>query len=124
MKRKLPLVRNMFAVLFLLGSFSMAALAHNHLLKTEPSGSASLQSAPQHIVLWFQETPDLTVTKLEVKGPAGAVDLGPVHLMPNNSIMADVKGKLPTGQYVVTWQTAGDDGHVSRGDFTFNVVGQ
>jgi methionine-rich copper-binding protein CopC len=35
--------------------------------------------------------------------------------------VADFNGKLADGQYVVSWQTAGDDGHVSKGDFSFSV---
>ena len=30
---------------------------------------------------------------------------------------------LPTGRYVVQWRCIADDGHVMRGDFTFEVSG-
>jgi len=116
------LVRSTLTIAVLLVLVPTAALAHNHLLKTDPVDGATLKSAPAHIGLWFQEKPDLTVTKLEVKGPTGAIVVGPVHLMSNNSIMSDLQGKLAPGSYVVTWQTAGDDGHVSKGQFTFTLA--
>jgi methionine-rich copper-binding protein CopC len=31
---------------------------------------------------------------------------------------------LPTGTYVVQWRCIADDGHVMRGDFTFEVAAQ
>ena len=122
MKRGVSVVRSAVLVALSVGLLSTAAFAHNKLLKTDPLDTAALKSGPMMIQLWFQEKPDLTVTKLQVKGPSGPVDLGPVHAMANNEIMADVKGKLGPGSYVVDWQTAGDDGHVSKGQFTFTVV--
>jgi methionine-rich copper-binding protein CopC len=47
--------------------------------------------------------------------------MGPIHSLPDKSLVADFKGKLSNGQYVVNWQTAGDDGHVSKGQFSFTV---
>ena len=35
---------------------------------------------------------------------------------------ADFKGKLAPGEYTVSWQTAGDDSHISKGDFSFSVA--
>jgi methionine-rich copper-binding protein CopC len=34
---------------------------------------------------------------------------------------ATVDGATPDGTYTVSWQTAGDDGHVQKGDYTFSV---
>jgi methionine-rich copper-binding protein CopC len=114
-------LRNILAVVLLAGAFATLALAHNKLLKTAPAAGAALNTPPARVEMWFAEKPDLTVTKIEVKGSAGAVETGPAHANATNSIAADFKGKLANGRYVVSWQTAGDDGHVAKGDFAFSV---
>jgi len=114
-------LRNLFAVAVLAGAFAILALAHNKLMKTEPAAGAVLKASPARVEIWFEEKPDLTVSKVAVKGPSGAVEMGPPHANGEKSIAADFKAKLTDGQYVVKWQTAGDDGHVSKGDFNFSV---
>jgi len=114
-------LRNVFAVFLLAGAFATLALAHNKLLKSAPAAGAALNTSPARVEMWFAEKPDLTVSKIAVKGPAGAVKTGTPHGNAETSIVADFNGKLADGQYVVSWQTAGDDGHVSKGDFSFSV---
>jgi len=97
------------------------ALAHNKLMKTEPAAGAVLKASPARVEIWFEEKPDLTVSKVAVQGPSGIVETGPPHANGEKSIAADFKAKLTDGQYVVNWQTAGDDGHVSKGDFNFSM---
>jgi methionine-rich copper-binding protein CopC len=91
-------------------------------MKTEPAAGAALKTSPAHVAMWFEEKPDPAVTKIAVKGPAGAVGIGSPYAGTEKSIVADFKGTLPVGQYSVSWQTAGDDGHVSKGDFGFSVA--
>ncbi len=95
--------------------------AHNKLNRTEPKDGAMLGAPPAHVQLWFEEKPDPAVSMLELTGPSGKVALGPVHVMDDKSLMADISGTLAPGTYKVSWQTAGDDGHVSKGEFSFMV---
>ena len=121
MKPNLFRLGTVFAIFFLAALCPMLVLAHNELLKTEPAAGAALKTAPAHVELWLSEKPDLTISKIAVKGPSGPVEMGPIHSLPDKSLIADFKGKLSNGQYVVNWQTAGDDGHVSKGQFSFTV---
>jgi methionine-rich copper-binding protein CopC len=113
-------LRIVFAVM-IASALSAFALAHTHLEKTEPADGAVLTAAPSHVELWFNEKPDLTVSKITVAGSSGAVAVGPTHSMSDKSMMADIKTHLSDGNYVVSWQAAGDDGHVSKGEFKFSV---
>jgi copper resistance protein C len=113
--------RSVFAVVLLACAFATLALAHNKLLKSAPAAGAALNASPARVEMWFAEKPDLTVSKIAVKGPAGAVETGPAHANAETSIVADFKGKLADGRYIVSWQTAGDDGHMSKGEFSFSV---
>ena len=61
------------------------------------------------------------MTKVDITGPSGKVELGPAHSMADNDIMAAIKGPLGNGKYTVNWQAAGKDGHVQKGAFSFSV---
>ena len=39
----------------------------------------------------------------------------------DKSLMAVVNGDMPDGVYTVSWQAAGKDGHIQKGEFTFTV---
>jgi len=95
--------------------------AHTKLEKSEPSAGATVTAAPKQIQLWFNEKLDVAVSKVELTSPSGKVDLGPPHVMGDRSLMAAISGRVADGAYTVAWQTAGDDGHVVKGDFTFTV---
>jgi methionine-rich copper-binding protein CopC len=57
-----------------------------------------------------------------MSGPSGPVTLTGFHVMASDkSIMALVGQPLPNGRYTVRWQSAGDDGHVQKGQFAFTV---
>jgi methionine-rich copper-binding protein CopC len=100
---------------------SAPALAHAKLEKSEPADGATLTAPPRAVMLYFNETPDLKLSKVEIVGPEGKVELGPAHSMADKDIMAAIKGSLGPGKYTVNWQTAGKDGHVQKGAFSFTV---
>ncbi len=95
--------------------------AHTKLQKSEPAANSTVTAPPPHVQLWFNEKPDLKVSKIEVTGPSGKLDLGPAHLMDPKTVMATIKGDVPDGKYTATWRTAGKDGHVIKGEFVFTV---
>lgn len=105
------------------GPFSPSALAHNELLKTDPAAKATVKAAPTRVQFFFEEKPDMTVTKVVVKGPSGIIETT-VHPVSEKVLAADFKSKLAPGEYTVTWQTAGDDSHISKGEFSFTVAAQ
>ncbi len=95
--------------------------AHMALKKSMPDEGAVLGSAPDQIQLWFTQEPDPVVSNVTLKGPSGAVKIGPTKAMAvEKSVVADVP-TLGSGTYLVGWRTAGDDGHVQRGEFSFTV---
>jgi len=95
--------------------------AHTKLEKSEPAAGATLNAGPKQIQLWFNETIDPAVSKLELTNASGKVQLSGVHVMSGKILMANVTGAASSGAYTVAWQTAGDDGHVVKGDFSFSV---
>ena len=41
--------------------------------------------------------------------------------MGEKTLMAMIKGNMSDGTYTVNWQTAGDDGHIQKGEFVFKI---
>ena len=97
------------------------AMAHLAATKTMPDADAVLTESPQRIQVWFTQDPDPAVSQLTLEGPAGEVELGDTTGADEKSLMATVPQALAPGGYTVSWRTAGDDGHVRRGDFLFTV---
>lgn len=94
--------------------------AHMKLAKSEPAANAVVSTPLKTVQVAFTEAPDLKVSKLELKGPSNTTKLVQVHVM-DKSLMATVEGDMPNGAYTISWQAAGKDGHIQKGDFTFTV---
>ena len=99
------------------------AMAHLAATKTMPDADAVVAESPQQIQVWFTQNPDPAVSQLALEGPAGEVELGDTTVADEKSLMAMVPRAMAPGSYTVSWRTAGDDGHVRRGDFAFTVRG-
>ncbi len=94
--------------------------AHAKLEKSEPAANATVQTAPPHVQLFFNEAPDLAVSTLAIKGPSDTVKLVGTHVM-GKSLMANVAGAMTDGVYTVQWTIAGADGHPQKGEFSFTL---
>ena len=119
----MPLTRSFYAAVVAIALFfagSSRLDAHMKVDKTEPAASAVVDAPLPHVQVFFSEAPDLSVSKLEIKGPSEKTHLVLLHVM-DKSLMAMVEGEMPDGTYTVAWQSAGPDGHIQKGDFTFTV---
>jgi methionine-rich copper-binding protein CopC len=113
--------RRACATLIALIVAATTVVAHMKAAKTEPAADSTLSSSPSRVQVWFTQAPDPKLTKLEVTGPAGAVKLNGFKVNDDKSAVAAVEGTLANGRYTVRWQSAGDDGHVQKGEFAFSV---
>ncbi len=95
--------------------------AHMKPVKFEPAVDAAVTTAPKQVQVWFTQAPDPKLSKLEMSGPSGPIKLTGFQVKPDKSIIAMVEGSLADGRYSVRWQSAGDDGHVQKGEFAFTV---
>ena len=62
------------------------------------------------------------MSAIELTGPAGKIALGPLYSL-DTQMAANIKGTLAPASYTVAWQAGGDDGHLSKGTFSFMVHG-
>ena len=99
----------------------VTVMAHLAPTKTMPDADAVVTESPNHIQVWFTQDPDPAVSQLSLDGPTGSVELGKTTVASEKSLMATVPDSLRPGNYVAHWRSAGDDGHVRRGEFAFTV---
>jgi len=95
---------------------------HLMMTKSAPEADAVVTQPPEAIRVWFNQEPQLAVSALGLKGPAGEIELGKAEKTDDaKSFKASVPEGLPDGEYTVSWRTAGDDGHVERGTYVFTL---
>ena len=97
------------------------ASAHMAVQKTMPEADAVLSESPHQVRIWFTQSPDPAISRLTLEGADGEIELGDTKVEDDRSLMAMLPSKLSAGTYIVSWRTAGDDGHTQRGDFAFTV---
>lgn len=100
---------------------AVSVSAHMAYSKSMPAKDASLSESPDHVQVWFTQDPEPAVSQLSLEGPSGEVALGETTVGDEKSLVADIPATLTPGSYTVKWRSAGDDGHVLRGDFAFSV---
>ena len=98
------------------------ALGHAKLQSTIPAADAQLQIAPTSLTLTFNEAVQLAILVLTVEGkniPVTVDRSAPAALQVSVALPA-----LTAGKYQVQWSAlSADDGHVSKGTFSFAIVG-
>jgi hypothetical protein len=96
-------------------------LAHAKLQSSSPADNAKLSEAPKTLTLKFSEAAQLAVLKLVHDGKEI-----PVPLDKGAKAGQSFTLTLPTlapGNYTVQWSAmAADDGHVTKGSFSFSIA--
>lgn len=101
------------------------AFAHGGLKSSQPASGAHLAAVPRELRLTFTEAPALAFTRVDLRDPSGApVPLGALSVATDSrrTVVTAIHGALAAGSYAVAWQMAGDDGHVTRGRFSFTIA--
>jgi methionine-rich copper-binding protein CopC len=113
----------MLAPLFAVLLLAAPLFAHMKVVKSSPAAGGVANSTISEIQISFSEEPDLKLSKLELTGPSGTVKLSGVRAT-GKVLTATIDAKLAEGSYTLHWQSAGDDGHVQKGDIAFKVSGK
>lgn len=112
----------LFSVLVAAIAAPATAVRHLTLVDSSPKSGAVLAASPREVLLSFNERLDTTRRAISMRGPAGAVAMGPVRSVADTlAFAASVTGALAPGEYTVSW-LAGAPGHASiRGRYRFRV---
>ncbi len=114
--------RTLVATLIIALAAAGAVSAHMAYSKSVPAQDATLNASPEHLQVWFTQDPEPALSQLSLEGPNGEVTLGKTTVGDEKSLVAEVPATLAAGSYTVKWRSAGDDGHVLRGDFAFSIA--
>lgn len=110
----------------LLGALLLPAVRpmHIHLTNSMPGRDSVVQTAPEVVRLWFNEPVSVALTRIVLLAPdSSKVDLEKVAETDDPaSVASEVDDELGPGTYTVQWRTASKDGHLVRGDYTFNLA--
>lgn len=111
------------ALAFIGITVSGAAALHLRMTDSLPKQDQTVTESPGEIRVWFNQKTSLAVSRLGLDGPGGKVEMGKVEPTDNpRSFKARVSDALSPGVYTVSWRTAGDDGHVIRGRYSFTMA--
>ncbi len=97
------------------------SFSHAKLQSSSPAANAQLSEAPKALTLKFNEAAQIAVLKLVVNGK----EL-PIAIDKAATPAAEITIALPAlapGDYQVQWTAlAADDGHVTKGAFSFSIA--
>jgi copper transport protein len=99
-------------------------LAHATLVASIPAPSSTLSTAPDAVVLEFDETIEAGLSSIQLfDADERLVEIGEARAAPGNDrvVSADLPD-LDDGLYAVVWRVASADGHIVTGAFGF-VIG-
>ena len=121
--RKLNLWLYAVALLAIVVSSPIAALAHSFPEKETPSAGQRVASSPPEIVIGFDAPIEKLFAKLEVAGADGANQAVGTPQVSDDGRQLSVKvGALKPGDYTVKWAVVCIDTHHTEGSYTFSVA--
>ena len=102
--------------------WSVPCLSHAKLQSSVPAANAQLAHAPPTLTLNFSEQAQLAVLKLTSSGAAVPVTVD--RAAKASSAVVVTLPALKPGRYEVEWSAiAADDGHITKGSFSFTILG-
>jgi methionine-rich copper-binding protein CopC len=110
-------------IVILLLMVPISSWAHAYLVKSSPARRAVLSSAPDRVVLWFNERLEAQFSHVSVWNQAGQqVDGGDDQVDPDDAKKLSVgTAGLGAGTYRVKFRVLSIDGHIVESEFPFTV---
>lgn len=107
------------AVLATFALYALEAGAHAKVIESTPAADAVIAVAPKEIVLVFKSPTRLTALSIEGAGQAKQA-LGPIPTESTARIVVAAPSLKP-GEYTITWNAVGQDGHMGNGTIKFTL---
>ena len=108
------------------GLAARASVFHIVLDKSAPEDGEAVPNEVTEIRLFFSDAPLMRGASIRVVTSGRSLMRStPPAPDPDDprQVAVQMNPPLPPGAYVVQWRCIADDGHVMRGDFTFEVTG-
>lgn len=111
----------LLALLVVLGAPG-AALAHDHLVSSDPADGAELDSSPSQITLTFSDEPLDVSPVITIADADGKTVWDEKPQIDGNDVIADLSDTpLPKGKATIRWRVVSADGHPIEGSLTMTV---
>ena len=116
--------RSIFLALWLTFALSGVAHAHAFIDHADPAAGSKVPKSPNEVRIWFTEEIEAAFSSIKVLDGSGKqIDKGDTHADPANRALLHLSlPPLKAGTYKVVWRAVSLDTHVTKGDFTFQVV--
>jgi methionine-rich copper-binding protein CopC len=102
--------------------WSIPCFSHAKLQSSVPAANAQLAHAPPTLTLNFSEQAQLAVLKLTSAGTSVPVTVDR-EAKASSAVVVTLPALKP-GTYQVEWSAiASDDGHITKGSFSFTILG-
>jgi methionine-rich copper-binding protein CopC len=103
------------------------AFFHITLDKSLPADASTVAGPVEEVRLFFSGAPLMRGASIRIVNAGRSLQRStPPAADPDDprQLFVHMTPPLPAGTYVVQWRCIADDGHVMRGDFTFQVTGE
>ena len=101
----------------------VAALAHAHLVQSEPADGSTVSVLPDHFLLVFSESAHLTALRIQKEGDASPTKIESLPKNASDRFLIPAPHLAP-GVYTLTFRNvASDDNHVMSGSIRFTIPG-
>ena len=121
--KKLNILLYAAALVAIVLSNPIMALAHSFPEKETPSAGQKVASPPSEVVINFDAPIEKLFAKLEVTGTDGTNEAVGAPQISDDGIRMSVKvPALKPGDYTVKWAVVGIDTHHTQGSYTFTVA--
>ena len=99
---------------------------NNGLISAMPSVNASVDTPPQWVWLFYEDTPLVSESDIQLvntENPDKPLELYGLHTMGSDDLMIGVSSALPKGQYEIKWKTQLEGENEKReGKYQFSVT--
>ncbi|EGT7584826.1 copper homeostasis periplasmic binding protein CopC [Salmonella enterica] len=104
--------------------FSPPVLAHAHLKNAAPAAESTVESVHGNLTLHFTEALEPAFSRAYVTDSHGKTVTTHKAVLDDtdrSALIIPVDEVLPSGKYTVNWQVVAEDGHQTKGSYTFTV---
>lgn len=95
--------------------------AHAVLVESKPAMGSTVKGPDLSVWLRFNVRVDGSRSRCTLVLPDGSTKLLPLDPHSKPDILTGKATGLVAGKYMLQWQVLAADGHISRGEFTFNL---
>ncbi len=126
--RRSRTIQYLTALLLALAGFALlpiAVSAHVALVAATPVPGSTIGQPPKTIRIRFDQVPDPKfndITLLDTSGNLIAGGAAAVEAGDPSVVEVTLNGKLAPGLFTVAWQALGNDGHLTKGNYSFTLA--